>query len=75
MATHIDRAFDELRFGAARTLNLRAMQPTAIQATTLAPADPREAAILITLQPGAYTAIVSGANGGVGVGIIEVFAR
>jgi hypothetical protein len=36
MAAHIDRAFDELRFGASRTLNLRAMQPTAMQATTLA---------------------------------------
>jgi hypothetical protein len=36
MAAHIDRAFDALRFGAARTLNLRAMQPTAMQATTLA---------------------------------------
>lgn len=32
----IDRAFDELRFGASRTLNLRAMQPTASQASTLA---------------------------------------
>jgi hypothetical protein len=52
-----------------------ASNAAAIQATTLAPADPREAAILITLQPGAYTAVVSGANGGVGVGIIEVFAR
>jgi hypothetical protein len=32
----IDRAFDELRFGASRTLNLRAMQPTASQASTIA---------------------------------------
>ena len=32
----IHRAFDELRFGASRTLNLRAMQPTASQAVTLA---------------------------------------
>lgn len=32
----LDRAFDELRFGPARTLNLRAMQPTATQAATLA---------------------------------------
>lgn len=32
----IHRAFDELRFGASRTLNLRAMQPTASQAATLA---------------------------------------
>ena len=27
------------------------------------------------LQPGAYTAIVSGKNGGTGVGIVEVFAQ
>ncbi|HYW31932.1 MAG TPA: hypothetical protein VE869_10535 [Gemmatimonas sp.] len=32
----LHRAFDELRFGASRTLNLRAMQPTATQASTLA---------------------------------------
>ena len=32
----LQRAFDELRFGPSRTLNLRAMQPTATQAATLA---------------------------------------
>jgi len=32
-----------------------------------------EAAILVTLDPGPYTAIVSGAEGGTGVGLIEVF--
>jgi hypothetical protein len=32
-----------------------------------------EAAILITLPPGAYTAIVTGADGGTGVGLVEVF--
>jgi hypothetical protein len=47
----------------------------AIQATGMAPADPLESAILVTLQPGAYTAIVRGADGGSGVGIVEVFAR
>lgn len=31
----VDRAFDELRFGSARTLNLRALQPTALQAADL----------------------------------------
>ena len=36
MTIRIDRAFDELRFGASRSLNLRAMQPTASQASTLA---------------------------------------
>ena len=34
----IERAFDEIRFGVSRTLNLRAMQPTATQAATLAEA-------------------------------------
>lgn len=31
--TSLDRAFDELRFGPRRTLNLRARQPTAAEAT------------------------------------------
>lgn len=31
----IERAFDEIRFGSSRTLNLRPMQPTATQASTL----------------------------------------
>ena len=48
---------------------------SAITATGLAPVNPLESAILITLQPGAYTAIVSGADGGSGVGIVEVFAQ
>jgi hypothetical protein len=52
-----------------------ASNAAAIQATGLAPVSPLESAILITLQPGAYTAIVSGANGGTGVGIVEVFAQ
>lgn len=32
----LNRAFDEVRFGASRTLNLRALQPTATQAATMA---------------------------------------
>ncbi len=46
-----------------------------IQARGFAPANAFESAILITLNPGAYTAIVTGAGGGTGVGIIEVFAQ
>lgn len=42
-------------------------------ATHLQPTDPLEAAIVATLEPGAYTPIVSGVSGGTGVGIIEVF--
>lgn len=35
----------------------------------------RARAILVTLNPGGYTAIVRGANGSTGIGIFEVFAR
>jgi alpha-tubulin suppressor-like RCC1 family protein len=46
-----------------------------LSASGFAPGDALESAILVTLQPGAYTAIVRGSNGGTGVGIVEVFAR
>jgi len=36
------------------------------------PADSREPAILVTLQPGTFTAILRGKNGGSGVGLIEM---
>jgi Tol biopolymer transport system component len=52
-----------------------ASNAAAITATGLAPANALESAILISLPPGAYTAIVSGVGGGTGVGIVEVFAR
>ena len=39
----------------------------------MAPSDTREAAVLATLPPGNYTAIVSGVNGSTGVGLVEVF--
>jgi hypothetical protein len=45
----------------------------AITASGFAPDNNLESAILMTLPPGAYTAIVSGVAGGTGVGIIEVF--
>ena len=45
-----------------------------IQSLGFAPAHAKEAAVLLTLQPGAYTAVVTGANGTTGVGIVEVFA-
>ena len=45
----------------------------AILASGYAPANALESAIRITLQPGAYTAILSGVGGGTGVGIVEVF--
>ena len=44
-----------------------------IEASGLAPNDTREPAILVTLDPGSYTAIVRGVNGRQGIGIVEVF--
>jgi hypothetical protein len=48
-------------------------QQAAIQATGLAPPNDLEAAILRTVAPGNYTAILSGNGGGTGVGLVEVF--
>ena len=45
----------------------------AIEATGLAPNDPRESAILADLQPGTYTAIVQGTGSTTGVGLVEVY--
>ena len=38
-----------------------------------APTDPSESAIIATLQPGKYTAIVRGVNSTTGVGLVEVY--
>jgi CSLREA domain-containing protein len=51
----------------------QATQATEISATELAPNDPRESAILATLAPGGYTAIVRGKAGTIGVGLVEVY--
>jgi predicted outer membrane repeat protein len=40
---------------------------------SLRPTNGLESAILVSLSPGAYTAIVSGANGATGIGLVEVF--
>jgi hypothetical protein len=45
----------------------------AIQATGLAPSDPHESALLVTLEEGPYTVIVSGVGGSTGVALVEVY--
>ena len=50
-----------------------ATNAAAIQASGFAPSDPLESAVLVTLAPGAYTAIVAGAGGTIGAAIVEVF--
>src|SRR6185436_11870604 len=46
-----------------------------LQASGFAPSNALESALLVTLPPGAYTAIVSGVANSTGVGIVEVYAR
>jgi hypothetical protein len=48
-------------------------QEAQIQATTIPPSNDLESAIVTTLSPGSYTAILAGKNGGIGVGVIEVY--
>lgn len=48
-------------------------QKTQIIATGLAPSNDLESAIVTTLPPGQYTAIVAGKNGGTGVAVAEVY--
>ena len=48
-------------------------QEAAIRATTIPPTNDLESAILTTLSPGTYTAILAGKNGGTGVGVVELY--
>jgi hypothetical protein len=53
--------------------NWQDTQKADIQATGIPPSDPAEAAILVTLSPGSYTAILAGKDGGTGLGLVEVY--
>ena len=48
-------------------------QQAQIQASGLAPTDPKESAVLQTLAAGAYTAVVRGVNNGTGVGSVQIY--
>jgi hypothetical protein len=48
-------------------------QEAAIRATTIPPKRDAEAALLVSLPSGAYTATVRGKNNATGVGLIEVY--
>jgi hypothetical protein len=54
--------------------NWRSNDATNIQNTNLAPTSNAESAILTTLAPGNYTAIVRGVNGGTGIGLFEAYS-
>jgi hypothetical protein len=48
-------------------------QKTQIQNSGLAPSNTKESAIVQTLPAGSYTVIVRGANGGTGIGSVEIY--
>jgi hypothetical protein len=49
------------------------VQAAQLTALGLAPQNPNESGIVTTLQPGAYTAILAGKNGGTGLGLVEIY--
>jgi hypothetical protein len=53
--------------------NWKDSQQSEIQATGIAPTDDRESAIVQTLMPGAYTAIMRGSGNTTGVGLVEAY--
>ena len=53
--------------------NWRTTQSDAIGATGIAPTNDSEAAIVTSLAPGAYTAVVKGVNNASGVALIELY--
>jgi len=67
----------ELHDGTGATIfsndNWRDTQEAEIMATGIPPNDDRESAIVITLDPGAYTAILQGKNGTTGTALVEAY--
>jgi hypothetical protein len=53
--------------------NWQDCQASEIQATGLQPSNDNESAVVATLRPGNYTAIVRGANNTTGVGLVEAY--
>jgi hypothetical protein len=50
-----------------------AAQAAELTAAGLAPTNPLESGIAITLPPGLYTALLAGLNNGTGIGLVEVY--
>ena len=46
---------------------------TEIRGTQLPPLNAKESAVVMRLEPGAYTAVVTGADNGVGIALVEVY--
>jgi hypothetical protein len=53
--------------------NWQDAQKTAIEQTGIPPGNPKESAIVSSLPPGAYTAIVRGVSNAIGNAVVEVY--
>jgi len=53
--------------------NWRTDDEAAIEATGIPPTNDKESAILVTLDPGSYTAVIRGKNNTTGVALVEVY--
>ncbi|MGH8092487.1 MAG: hypothetical protein ACREIF_03310 [Chthoniobacterales bacterium] len=53
--------------------NWQDAQAAEIAAAGLGPGNPLESAIVVTLSPGNYTALLSDAHGATGVGLLEIY--
>jgi plastocyanin len=53
--------------------NWKDTQQSQIEATGIPPQNDLESAIVVTIAPAAYTAIVAGKNGTTGIGLVEVY--
>ena len=49
------------------------VQAAQLTARGLAPQDPRESGIFVSLPAGAFTAILAGKDGGTGIGLVEIY--
>jgi VCBS repeat protein len=53
--------------------NWKDSQKAEIEASTIPPTNDFESAIVRTLAPGSYTAVMSGSDGGTGIGVVEAY--
>lgn len=65
--------YDGSGVGIASNDDWRSTQEAEIVATGIPPTDDRESAIVATLSPGAYTALVRGQNDTTGIALVEIY--
>jgi hypothetical protein len=73
LADSMLQLFDARGNAIARNDSWGEAQAADLQATGFAPGHPSDAAVLMTLSPGAYTAHVTGKNNATGVALVEIY--